>query len=201
MDTISLMQQLLPHLQASQSSSTTSAAKFSSQLTQRPLMNPNPPFGLIKISPTTAVVDANTGLPTAAVAESPSLLGLMSATEAALPPETASTSGGMSSASSTASNIVNYMAAVQAAAALQSDILHSAFRTPFPTQPSPSSSASSDSFLTLALNSFVSPSENSSDGSKCDNNSSGFFLNLAFESFLNQFLTLQICNSKSSLSI
>ncbi|KAE9550332.1 hypothetical protein FO519_006464 [Halicephalobus sp. NKZ332] len=143
MDTIALMQQLLPHLQ-------------------------------------------NQRLPTAAVAETPSnLMAFVSGTgEAALPPEAASTSATPSApvASSTNPNFANanptfanYMAAVQAAAVLQSDAFHSAFRTPFP-QSSPSSSqnssaTSSDSFLTLALSTLVSPGDSSPENSRDDSNS------------------------------
>ena len=181
MDTIALMQQLLPHLQSQTQSSTTNLTNFGSPFTQRGSLV-NPQYGFIKISPTTAVVDVNTGLPTAAVAETPSnLMAFVSGTaEAALPPEAASTSATPSAPvpSSSNANFASYMAAVQAAAVLQSDAFHSAFRTPFP-QNSPSSSqtsstTTSDSFLTLALSTLVSPGDSSQENSRDDSNSSKF---------------------------
>jgi nuclear receptor subfamily 1 group D protein 3 len=191
MDTISLMQQLLPHLQTSTQQSltttavgtTTSPSANNNYNTQQTHFStpPNsshssgPPFGFFKISPTTAVVDANCGLPTAAEAgPSHPLMTFMSRTEAALPPEAASTSTSSSCTASmphSQSLVQSYMAAVQAAAAFQSDAFHSAFRTPFPSsQPSPSTTSmptstttTSDSFLTIALNTLVTSSDASSD--------------------------------------
>jgi hypothetical protein len=233
MDTISLMQQLLPHLASQQqqlqgtaatfgsTSATTSSTplqntQFSSPSSSSSNSNGILPFGFMKISPTTTVIDANCGLPTAAEASPPShhqsLMSLISKTEAALPPEAASTSysGGACMQPPPPHNLVqSYMAAVHAAAALQSDAFHSAFRTPFPSssssQPSPSSSSmppppstaasmpstaatptpnptSSDSFFTLALNTLV-PSSDSTNDSKDDSSKFLKFFKKIFNSF------------------
>ena len=202
MDTLSLMQQLLPHLQASSTqqtstSGTPSVVNSLPHLSIPPHSSSSMPFGFIKISPTTAVIDANCGLPTAALAEAaPSnpLMSLISGSEAALPPEAASTSTAATSASMPSASclVQSYMAAVHAAAALQSDAFHSAFRTPFPSsQPSPSTmppppppatTTTSDSFLTLAFSTLVTSTDASSDGMSKDDCSKSFFLLLSLSS-------------------
>uniref|UniRef100_A0A7E4ZYX7 Nuclear receptor domain-containing protein n=1 Tax=Panagrellus redivivus TaxID=6233 RepID=A0A7E4ZYX7_PANRE len=182
MDTIALMQHLLPHLAASSAAQPlppTSIGAHPSYSHTSLHQNRHHPYlsssasssgssnyGIIKISPTTAVVDAATGLPTAAVAEGAppghhgqsTYMQLTSASEAALPPETASTS-------SAPDLVRTYMAAVHAAAYTPEH--NYGYHVPQPVasvmsnQPTPSVSTSngtpnnSDAFLTLALSHLV----------------------------------------------